>query len=252
MFAGAIATELSRELGDAKRWTEDLDATDVERRAAALDRYALGPYKWPQPVPCAALSRRLRDTAVRSSTLPAITRVVSAGECVDMVVAALLADSDPATRALAAKALGSAPRGALSIVEAPLIGVAQRHDSSAIAAVVALGQLGDTTTAVRQALVTAFQSGTEAMRIEALESLMQTSRPEDNVPFIESAMFDERPSVRAASMAALSLAVDRVQMNRRITMRLQLLAVDSSLQVRDAVKAAARSRERSSRISGLP
>ena len=242
LCVGAIAAEVRRELGDAARWTADLDADDVARRAAALDRYSLGPHDWPQPVPCAALSRRLRDTAVRESVLPAMARVVNAGECIDMVAAALAQGADPATRALAARALGSAPRAALTVVEGPLIAATQQDDSSAVAAVVALGQLGDTAAAVRRALVSAFQNGAETIRIEALESIGRTFDAEDIRPFIESGMFDDRPSVRAASVLALSSAPGHFQTSERIALRLRSLAVDSSFEVRDAVRAVARSR----------
>ncbi len=240
LFAGlgvtivcALAAEVDHELSDVPQWTEDLDAADVERRVAALDRYSLGTSDWPQPVPCAALSRRMRDTAVRASALPALVRVVRGGKCLDDVIAALVSGPDAATRALAARALGSAPHAALALVEQPLIAVAQRDDSSAIAAVVALGQLADTTTAVRHVLVGAFRRGAETMRIEALESLMRTSDPEDLVPFIESAMVDDSPSVRAASVFALSGTGDMVQTNPRIASRLRLRAGDSSVEVRN-------------------
>src|SRR4051812_27589695 len=134
----AVIYEMRHEIRSPTEWTEDLDSPDRDRRSAALSLYSLGPGDWPRPVPCSALVRRLDDEADRDEALPAVARVVRAGECLAEVLGLLEQTRHDRSRAAAAQALGSAPQSAVPLVEKPLVRLATSLDSGSIAAVTAL------------------------------------------------------------------------------------------------------------------
>jgi hypothetical protein len=229
-------SEVHRELADGSDWSHELDDPNPRRRAEALDRFSLTTDQWPVPLPCASLVERLRDTAVRDRAHPAVSRVVGAGACIRELIA--LADRDPSasTRAIIARTLAFVPAPKRGAVLPRLVSWTRSKDSSATGAVVALGQLGDTSDAVRNAIEDAFATGDLDVRREAIEATARTGSISQLLRVSDAANRDTSSEVRAAGIRALISLQNRAEVGRALLAQLRALTGDTAAVVRSAVQ----------------
>jgi len=246
LVAVAVAAlEIHREFASPADWSHQLDDPNPGRRAEALDRFSLTTDRWPVPLPCASLAERLRDTAVRDRARPAVSRVVASGACVSEVLAVADKDSSASTRATIARTLAFVPAHHYRTVLPRLISWTRRKDSSATSAVVALGQLGDTSVVARAAIEDAFAIGNLDTRREAVDAIARVGSINHLLRVADAARQDTSAEIRAASIRALLMLQGRPEVRRALLAQLRALDGDTTPAVRVAVREARRQVERS-------